>query len=278
VITYRQIQLDKMKNVEVHTGQRLGADDVLKYGADKVIVTTGFAWSGDGTSHITMAPIPGVDASQARFLTPEQVMDGKPVGERVVVLDAENYFTGIGMAEMMADAGKQVSLVTQTGNPARITEFTVESPNIHRMLHEKGIRSVTNSWVEECEVGNEVKVKVFNLYRDGYRRSTDPVSGELPRQAGDEHEIITADTVIVVTARASNDALYRELKARKSEWAGEGIAGIYLAGDAYAPRLLADAIYDGHRIAREFEEPNPRRSKPFLRERMIWGHDISPTA
>jgi len=31
-------------------------------------------------------------------------------------------------------------------------------------------------------------------------------------------------------------------------------------------------------MAREFEEPNPRRSKPFLRERMIWGNDISPTA
>ena len=278
VVTYRQTQLEKMKNVEIHTGQRLGADDVLNYGADKVIVATGFAWSGDGTSHITMAPIPGVDASQAQFLTPEQVMAGKQTGDRVVVLDAENYFTGIGMAEMMADQGKQVSLVTQTGNPARMTEFTLESPNIHRMLHEKGVRCVTNSWVEECEVGNEIKVKVFNLYRDGYRRSNDPVSGELPRQAGDAHEIITADSVIVVTARVSNDALFKELKERKNEWAGQEIAGIYLAGDAYAPRMLADAIYDGHRMAREFEEPNPRRSKPFLRERMIWGHDISPTA
>ena len=278
VVTWRQGQLDKLKNVEIHTGQRLDADGVLNYGADKVVVSTGFAWSGEGTSHVTMAPIPGVDASQAQFLTPEQVMAGKEVGDRVVVIDAENYFTGVGMAEMMADAGKQVSLVTQTGNPARMIEFTLEAPNIHRMLHEKGIRSVTNNWVEDCEVGNEVKVKVFNLYRDGYRRSNDPVSGELPRQAGEEHEIITADSVILVTARASNDALYRELKVRKAEWAGQEIDGVYLVGDAYAPRMLADAIYDGHRIAREFEEPNPRRLKPFLRERMIWGHDISPTA
>jgi dimethylamine/trimethylamine dehydrogenase len=56
----------------------------------------------------------------------------------------------------------------------------------------------------------------------------------------------------------------------------EGIKGIYQAGDCYAPRLMADAIFDGHRIAREFESPNPQKPLPYIRERMIWGQETMP--
>ena len=50
VITYRQIQLDKLKNVETHLGVgKMSANDVLEYGADKVVIATGAHWSIDGT-------------------------------------------------------------------------------------------------------------------------------------------------------------------------------------------------------------------------------------
>ncbi len=49
VITYRQIQLDKLKNVEVHLGVgKMSATDVLEYGADKVVLATGSHWWGNG--------------------------------------------------------------------------------------------------------------------------------------------------------------------------------------------------------------------------------------
>ena len=41
IINYRQIQLDKPKNVEVITGTRLTREDVLDYGAEIVVVATG---------------------------------------------------------------------------------------------------------------------------------------------------------------------------------------------------------------------------------------------
>ena len=277
VITYRQIQLDKLKNVEIHTGTRLSADDVLKYGADKVVISTGFDWEGDGTSVNGNEPIPNIDASTAQFCTPEQIMAGKEVGERVVVLDADGYYTGVSLAEMMADQGKDVSIVTHLPSVAPMTDYTLESVNLHRMIHEKGIKKYTDNWVEEVDPGNLVKIKIFNIYRDGYRRTTDPVGGEVPRRVGTEFEMLEADTVILVTGRRSNDQLFLDLKDRKNEWQKEDIRAIYPAGDCYAPRQMADSIYDGHRIAREFDSANPRRPLPFIRERMIWGQDSMPT-
>ena len=276
ITSYRQAQLDKLKNVEVHTNSRLEADDVLTYGADKVVLCTGSRWAADGFSHITMAPVPGIDAAAPHFATPEQVMAGKDVGERVVVLDADGYFSGVSLAEMLADQGKQVSIVTQFSEAAPLMEYTLEAPNLHRMLHEKNITQYGGMWVEECEPGNVVKVKLFSLSRDGYKRTTEPRPGEPVRRMGDEIKVIDADTVILVTARLSNNGLYKSLWERRDKWAEEGIAGIYQAGDCYAPRLTGDAIFDGHRLAREFESKNPQRPLPYIRERMIWGSDSAP--
>ena len=39
---------------------------------------------------------------------------------------------------------------------------------------------------------------------------------------------------------------------------------------------MADAIFDGHRIAREFESVNPERPKAVIRERPVWGHEVFP--
>ena len=51
-------------------------------------------------------------------------------------------------------------------------EYTLEAPNLHRILHEKNIAQYGGTWVEECEPGNVVKVKLFSLSRDGYKRTS----------------------------------------------------------------------------------------------------------
>ena len=92
VVTYRQTQLDKLKNVEVHTKTHLSTDDVLGYGADKVVIATGSYWAGNGHNCVDHETIANVDSSQAQFCTPDQVMAGKDVGDRVVVLDRRRLF------------------------------------------------------------------------------------------------------------------------------------------------------------------------------------------
>jgi dimethylamine/trimethylamine dehydrogenase len=82
--------------------------------------------------------------------------------------------------------------------------------------------------------------------------------------------------VILITSRRSNDSLFRELKARKSEWARNGIDNVFVIGDAEAPRIIADATFDGHRLAREIEDESPQHQKPFKREQKVWGVAYNP--
>ena len=272
VVSYRTIQLGKLKNVEVHTGVgEMSADDVLGYGADKVVLATGSNWAKDGMSGANYNTIPGADASLPQILTPEQVMAGKEVGERVCVLDADGYFTGIGMAELMADAGKQVSVITHYDVVGPMHEFTAELSVLRRMMNEKGITALTGRWVDRLDVENQVRVVHYDLYRGGYERAAGPTSGEAPFEESEASENLDVDSVILVTARKPNRALWDALKARQDEWAGEGITGVYQAGDCYAPRMIAEAVFDGHRIAREFESENPQAPLPVKRERILWG-------
>ena len=51
----------------------------------------------------------------------------------------------------------------------------------------------------------------------------------------------------------------------------EGIEAVYVIGDAAAPRMIVDSIFDGHRLAREIDSPHPEMPLPFIRERRLWG-------
>ncbi|MCZ6720843.1 MAG: FAD-dependent oxidoreductase [Proteobacteria bacterium] len=274
VITYRQIQLDKLKNVEVHTGVgRMSADDVLAYGADKVVCATGARWAEDGFGPVLMAPLAGADASLPHVATPEQVMAGKDIGERVVVLDCEGYFTGVSMAELLADQGKKVTLVTSWDFVAPYTAYSFEFVDIMRMLHEKKIEPVVQHAALSVEPG---RITLFYIYRDGYVRTTTPKRGVPARRMGTETVTLECDGVVLVTARLSQNGLFKELKARRDEWAANDIQAVYQVGDCQAPRLIADCVFEGHRLAREFESDDPQHPLPWIRERQIWGHEAFP--
>ena len=76
--------------------------------------------------------------------------------------------------------------------------------------------------------------------------------------------------------RGPNSELFDELKARKAEWADNEVEAVYRVGDCHAPQQLMNAIFDAHRLAREFDSPNPERFLPWIRERQIWGAETFP--
>jgi dimethylamine/trimethylamine dehydrogenase len=78
---------------------------------------------------------------------------------------------------------------------------------------------------------------------------------------------VEADAFVLVTQRVSDEALYLELTADREALAAAGIEGVYRIGDCVAPRLIADAIWDGHRLGREIDSPDPAYPLPHLRER-----------
>jgi hypothetical protein len=77
--------------------------------------------------------------------------------------------------------------------------------------------------------------------------------------------------VVWVAQRRSNEALFRELKDSigLEQLKAEGVAALYRIGDCEAPRLTADAVFSGHRLAREIDSPDPSIPLPFKRERRM---------
>ena len=251
ITNYRQIQLDKLRNVEIHLNSRLSAADVLEYGAEIVIIATGCHFATDGLNPATHAPIPGADTSLDWQLTPNEVVAGvKQIGQRVLVLENEGYHMGASVAQRLAGEGKQVHLVTQVGDIAGYMEYTLEAPMLHRDLHRLGVQIHTYTMLEKIEPG---ACHAYNIWNEAHK------------------EVIEVDTVVLCTQRLSNHELYHELKSDKAALEREGIEGLYLIGDAAAPRMLVDSIFDGHRLAREIDSPNPAMPLPFIRERRLWG-------
>jgi dimethylamine/trimethylamine dehydrogenase len=82
---------------------------------------------------------------------------------------------------------------------------------------------------------------------------------------------LEADAVVLVTQRLSNEELYLELKADEEAVRGEGVEAVYRIGDCVAPRVIAEAIFDGHRLAREIDSQNPAVPLPYKRERSLLG-------
>jgi dimethylamine/trimethylamine dehydrogenase len=273
VITWRQIQLSKLKNVQVHLGVgRMSARDVLEYGADKVVLATGSHWWGNGIGP-GCGPIHGADDSLPHVLTPYQIIRGKPVpGMRVLVLDGEGHFLAIGLAELMADQGKEVTYVCDASEVAEYGVFTLEAANNKRMLFEKGIRACRNHWLDRIEPG---KVRMTYLYKHG-ADLLGPTTGAVPRKDNGDDFDLDIDAVVLVTSRYSDNALWSELKARKAEWAANEIRDVFRIGDCKAPAQVNQAMWDGHRLAREFDSPHPAYPLPWIRERQIWGHETIP--
>jgi dimethylamine/trimethylamine dehydrogenase len=277
VISYREGQIAKLSSVELHTGVgKMSTDDILTYGADKVVIAVGAHWATDGLNAVGFGPIEGADASTPQFCTPEQIMAGKEVGDRVVVIDGDGYFTGAAMAEMMADQGKEVSIVTQFMEVAPFCQNTLEGPNLQRLLHEKNIKQHLLHWIDSMTVDNSVKMSLAYAYRDGSEVVMPPKTGQFPRRAGTDVTNLECDTVILCTARKSNTALFTELKSRKAKWADNDIEAVFHVGDCHTPRFIQLSVFEGHRLAREFESKNPQYPLPFIREQHIWGGETYP--
>jgi dimethylamine/trimethylamine dehydrogenase len=182
------------------------------------------------------------------------VMEGKrPPGSRVVVYDAEGYFVGPGIAELLASEGLEVHLVTSLEVVSPISDLTLEGPMLRQHLHELGV----------------------TMHRGVTALSVEPgvVSGE------DEFEepwSLEADGLVLVTQQVSDDRLYRELVGDPAALEASGIEAVYRIGDCVAPRMISEAIFDGHRLAREIDGDDPSVALPFDRERNV--PDVEPIA
>ncbi len=242
VADYREYQLSQMPNVDIYLDNELTAEDILDFGFEHAVLATGSSWRADGVSRYHVAALPN-DGSLPVY-TPDDLMDGRLPDGRVVIYDDDHYYMGGVLAELLAEAGREVTLLTPSAHVSAWTNNTLEQASIHARLLELGVEIRLNHALGRIEGGQPFGQCVFS-------------GAELAH---------SADAVLMVASRVGNDALWRTLVAREHEWAERGIRSIKLIGDAEAPAPIAWATYAGHRYARELDGPDIGDALPFRRE------------
>ncbi len=227
---YRQTQIDKMKNVEIHTGTELSAQDILDYGAEIVVLATGSTWRRDGVAYTNAHAIPGCDGN--RIYTPDDISNGKKLEGPVIVFDDDHYYMGGVIAEKLRAEGNEVTIVTPLMELSRWTEYTLEMAKIQSQILSLGIRLIKDHNI--VSIGDN-SIEIANVYHDAIR------------------ENLSYQSLVLATSRVPNDALYKELSADPEKLKEAGITKLARIGDTVAASTIQFAVYEGHRFARELD-------------------------
>ncbi len=243
---YRVGQIQKMANVEVYRSSRLTAAQVLELGADHVAIATGATWRRDGYGrHLTTA-VPGTEA--AHVLMPDDILAGRrPPGSKVLLFDDDHYYMASVIAELLSSEGYEVSLATPLPRIAAWMVHTLEHEANQERLSEAGVTLMPNTMLTAVDNGRV-------LLRETLQRR----EIELP-----------ADGVVMVTARLPKDDLFHELQQVLEATPESGTHTLRRVGDCLAPGIIATAVYEGHRYARELGAEIDPVDVPFRRERHV---------
>ncbi|MDJ0778264.1 MAG: FAD-dependent oxidoreductase [Gammaproteobacteria bacterium] len=231
---WRLGQLRRMPNVAIFPQNRLDADAVLELDAEHVIVATGASWRRDGVGRHSNEAFAGHDSDAV--IGVEDVLDGRLPDGRVVIYDDDHYYLANAIALQLSTAGCAVTLVTPADRLAAWSGFPDEHSGIMRSLYAAGVEIQT----AQALVGFDSGVARFAHVHGGPDASLD------------------ADYLLPVTAREPDDTLWRALNARADDLAAAGILSLQRIGDCRAPGIVAQAVYAGHRAARELGSATPR--------------------
>jgi len=187
---------------------------------DHIVVATGARYRRDGFQGRTAQPIPGWDSAHCQ--TWDQVVLGQAEATgQVLVIDELADVAAPLTAVKLAQLGAKVRLLTKW---LTIGMDTVDDVYLHWVLtylHETDVEILPNHIVQKID---GTTVTICNLYRPGHSQS------------------VHIDTMVMATARSSDNGLYHLLK-------GQGHS-VEMIGCAMAPRGVYEATYEGHRAAR----------------------------
>ena len=176
----------------------LQASDILEFGMPHVALATGSTWRADGVGRVHRRPLGFLDPD--RVLTPDDIMakgasaitDEGPV----VIFDDDRFYMASVLAELLATAGRDVVFVTPAPVVSPWSETTLEQDRIQRRLIEKQVRIIPLHSLADMSPETLTLSCVYT---------------------GDTQEI-ACSTVVTVTTRRPNDALWEDLLAAKEQW------------------------------------------------------------
>jgi 2,4-dienoyl-CoA reductase-like NADH-dependent reductase (Old Yellow Enzyme family)/thioredoxin reductase len=215
--------------VQVELSTYIDAEAILAANPDFVIVATGAYPRNDGIQYQRPnAPTPG--AEMDHVISGVELLTGsrKSFGTSAVVYDEVGHYEGIAAAEFLLSMGVSVTFVTRFERVApQMDWLTRVNPALKRFAKLGDFRLMLCSQIAEIGVG---RCGVQSLHRANA-------------------EIVSADIVVFLTAKAPLRTLYDELREKGFQH-GRNIA---IVGDACAPRDLQLAIAEGHHAARAIQ-------------------------
>jgi 2,4-dienoyl-CoA reductase-like NADH-dependent reductase (Old Yellow Enzyme family)/thioredoxin reductase len=223
-LDYLDRQLQKL-GVKVNLESEITSqniDEVLaKEKPDVAVIATGARPARDGTAALTCAPIPGWERENV-YTYEDVLLDNAKLGEKVLIIDDFNDRVAAGIAELLAEQGKKVEIITfRSSFSGANLAWWLDELFVMKKLDELGVNIIPYSWVKQITEKGAICLHTFS-----------------------EREFaVEADTIIMVTTKYSNIELYDLFKERGVE--------CHLIGDARAPRWIWNATHDGYKLARE---------------------------
>jgi 2,4-dienoyl-CoA reductase (NADPH2) len=204
--------------VDVRTACEATAASVLEMQPDVIVLATGARpvrpwWAGPADEHPTVVDVRDVLESRAA-----------PTG-RVVVVDELGFHQATSVAELLADRGCEVEVVTNGMVVGQDLGITLDLEIWNVRAHARGIRQATD-------------LVPMGVSPDGdrlrLRLQHHPTGSDVEREC---------DWVVVAGHQAAEDDLWRDLAAAGTEVA------VHRVGDCLAPRRAHAAVVEGHRVA-----------------------------
>lgn len=212
--------------VDVRVGEAASAETLAALGCDALIVATGATWDATGFSlaRAERDGIPG--ASGDRVLDLGTALrcareDPTSLGKRIVVIDESSLYEPLGLAEVLAQAGADVEVVSPELFIGSDVARHLEMPHLYPRLAKLGVRLTAQHFVERID---DRSVAIYSIW------------------GGGERVLEGVDTVVISMGRTPREDLYRELE--------ETGAVVHRIGDALAPRHTAAVIYEGEELGR----------------------------
>ena len=231
---YRRHLISQMGNVEVYLNSPLSELDIKEFDADQVVIATGSEWRRDGlgTNLRASLDIPIAD----NIFTPDDIFNGAEIQGDILVYDDDHYFMAGALAEKYLLAGHQVTYLSPSMTISNWTEMTNEQAFIQTQLLSLGIKPVFGQVLSDVGTNH-----LATHCRYSGQKS--------------EHHFVN---LLLVTSRQSKAPLIEHMNP-------DNVTRI---GDCRVPSSIADAVYSGHKFAREFgEDPtaiSPKRERPVI--------------
>ncbi len=220
LIRWLKLQLDKA-GVPIHTGTEATLASVKALSPDTVIIATGARYSKTGASKAQLTGVPG--AHLEHVFTPEELLlEHARIGKRIVVYDNTSYEVGPGIAEHLANQGKEVFLVTVDSAMA----MSVTELGLNKVIARRVVPKVTFLASTQITSITESDVLLRGVYSD------------------EKTVLADIDNTILVTSKPPQEDLYHALVGQ--------LPDVRIIGDAREARWSVfatdEAVKDGRRI------------------------------